>query len=68
MNSNDNTKGLGGLPAEQAAFFDSLNLGHPGVVMAPTRCGASAVLVSLPFQPSDRKTRGYTKPTPWPPK
>lgn len=67
MNSNNNNKGLGVLPAEQAAFFDSLNLGHPGVVMAPTRCGASAVLVRLAsLVGSNRKVRGYTKPTPWP--
>jgi hypothetical protein len=63
-----NTKKVGTSPVEQADFFNSLHLGHPGVVMAPARCGASAVLVSLGLPRSDGKARGYTKPTPWPQK
>lgn len=56
------------LPAEQADFFKSLNLGHPGVVMAPPRCGAGAYLVPINLLRSHRKVRGYAKPTPWPQK
>lgn len=53
------------------AYLEAMNTGHPGVpmLMAPARCGASGVLVTLPDllrKIGKQHSKGYRKPTPWP--